>query len=563
MTTVRTPNPATDGGARRNFTVQSPTSGSPGRSSEDPRVASARREVESRFRDLASDPNEFHDLMREVYGSGYDRAAAEDLRQRTLRGDTSWMPRIEVASSGSFPPGGMGAYADGTVYLNEDVLSNPSLAADVLSEEVGHHMDTLVKRTDTAGDEGEMMRRLLAGEDLSVADKRAIRAENDKGTIRVNGNDVEVEFFLGKVWDGIKGAAEAVGNAVGNAVESVGRGIVELGEGIVDGVVEVGKGIGNGVSNAWDNLKEGRVGDAIGSLADGVIGGVSRGVSRVLSGGIDFVENVVEAPTYLLGDEVGGAIRNHVTDRVFTAADRLTNGAWQTVTGMAQNLVEGGVTALNGVGKILTGRFGEGLRDLGMGALKTFVQTPVDGLLMGAGSAISAVQIATGLEPVGRELTDAEIDRMREVFGDSIDYDQVRVVEGDAGLFSVNDRAFVHGNTIYMKGSRDPDLLLHEMAHVWQFQNGGTDYMSEALWSQEFSMAYDWEPSVPGTPWHRLEPEQQAQFLEDAARYGTFDRGHPNYGQFFADVDGDGVDEDLTDYLRAALDQVKRGAGAP
>jgi hypothetical protein len=457
----------------------------------------------------------------------------------------------------------MGAYADGTVYLNEDVLSNPSLAADVLSEEVGHHMDTLVKRTDTAGDEGEMMRRLLAGEDLSVADKRAIRAENDKGTIRVNGKDVEVEFFLGKVWDGIKGAAEAVGNAVGNAVESVGRGIVELGEGIVDGVVEVGKGIGNGVSNAWDNLKEGRVGDAIGSLADGVIGGVSRGVSRVISGGIDFVENVVEAPTYLLGDRVGGAIRNHVTDRVFTAADRLTNGAWQTVTGMAQNLVEGGVTALNGAGKILTGRFGEGLRDLGMGALKTFVQTPVDGILMGVGSAISAVQIATGLEPVGRELTDAEIDRMREVFGDSIDYDQVRVVEGDAGLFSVNDRAFVHGNTIYMKGSRDPDLLLHEMAHVWQFQNGGTDYMSEALWSQEFSMAYDWEPSVPGTPWHRLEPEQQAQFLEDAARYGTFDRGHPNHGQFFADVDGDGVDEDLTDYLRAALDQVQRGAGAP
>jgi hypothetical protein len=271
----------------------------------------------------------------------------------------------------------------------------------------------------------------------------------------------------------------------------------------------------------------------------------------------------VEAPTYLLGDRVGGAIRNHVTDRVFTAADRLTNGAWQTVTGMAQNLVEGGVTALNGAGKILTGRFGEGLRDLGMGALKTFVQTPVDGILMGVGSAISAVQIATGLEPVGRELTDAEIDRMREVFGDSIDYDQVRVVEGDAGLFSVNDRAFVHGNTIYMKGSRDPDLLLHEMAHVWQFQNGGTDYMSEALWSQEFSMAYDWEPSVPGTPWHRLEPEQQAQFLEDAARYGTFDRGHPNHGQFFADVDGDGVDEDLTDYLRAALDQVQRGAGAP
>ena len=106
-----------------------------------------------------------------------------------------------------------------------------------------------------------------------------------------------------------------------------------------------------------------------------------------------------------------------------------------------------------------------------------------------------------------------------------------------------------------------PELLIHEMAHVWQHQNGGSDYMSEALWSQEYGHGYDWQASVPGTAWEDLEPEQQAELLEDAYDYGFFTPSDPNFGTFRATIDG--VEVDLTDYMNDVLSKVRSGAGAP
>jgi hypothetical protein len=85
---------------------------------------------------------------------------------------------------------------------------------------------------------------------------------------------------------------------------------------------------------------------------------------------------------------------------------------------------------------------------------------------------------------------------LRKIFGDSVDYEAVRIKEGHAGLFSANDRAFTSGNTIYMKGFRDDPfttdrmeqmpVLVSEMTHIWQYQNGGARYASRALLSQRF-----------------------------------------------------------------------------
>ncbi len=80
------------------------------------------------------------------------------------------------------------------VHINEKLLNNPAKATQVYSEEVGHFLDTKLKKTDTAGDEGEMFRRLLGGEKLSDAQKATIRSDNDHGTISVNGKSTQVEF---------------------------------------------------------------------------------------------------------------------------------------------------------------------------------------------------------------------------------------------------------------------------------------------------------------------------------------------------------------------------------
>lgn len=216
------------------------------------------------------------------------------------------------------------------------------------------------------------------------------------------------------------------------------------------------------------------------------------------------------------------------------------------------------------------------VKQIGMGFVKIFVQTPVDAFLLVAGRTVSAVQTLLGAEPVGRELSQTEITKLRRVYGDSIDYSRVRLKEGDAGLFSRTQRAFTLGDTIYVPpnnldgqtGRVGTNLLVHEMAHVWQHQNGGTDYMSEALWAQNFGDGYKFERGLlEGRAFRELNPEQQAEMLQRAHALGYFD--HPENG-FTIKGDSsqseeftDGVTRNYTYQLEQALPQIRRGEGAP
>ncbi len=140
-------------------------------------------------------------------------------------------------------------------------------------------------------------------------------------------------------------------------------------------------------------------------------------------------------------------------------------------------------------------------------------------------------------------------------------YSSVRIKEGNSGLFTAakQPRAFTHGNTIYIPPDDLPltdDLLVHEMAHVWQHQNGGTDYMSEALWAQNVGDGYNFKKGIDeGKSWSELNPEQQAQLLQQAQLSGFF---NPPPGKRF-EFKG----TDYTDYLLVALKQVRAGKGAP
>lgn len=95
-------------------------------------------------------------------------------------------------------------------------------------------------------------------------------------------------------------------------------------------------------------------------------------------------------------------------------------------------------------------------------------------------------------------------------------------------MFSLNDRPFTSGNTIYLKdhGPSHPEhmsTLVHEVTHVWQHQHGGSDYKLEALWAQSFGEGYVWQNGVAeGKSWVELNPEQQAQLIQDAWDAGYF-----------------------------------------
>jgi len=129
-----------------------------------------------------------------------------------------------------------------------------------------------------------------------------------------------------------------------------------------------------------------------------------------------------------------------------------------------------------------------------------------------------------------RPLSNDEIAYAEAIFGDAIDYGAVRIARGGAlAYFS----ATTLGNRINLQAAHfagsTPRLseagmlvLIHELAHVWQYQHSGLRYIASSLAAQAWSWAmtgtrrgaYDWRKS-PHSPWRRWNAEQQAQCVSD------------------------------------------------
>ena len=89
-----------------------------------------------------------------------------------------------------------------------------------------------------------------------------------------------------------------------------------------------------------------------------------------------------------------------------------------------------------------------------------------------------------------RPLTAGEIELARSVFGDAIDYSQVRLVRGKWWPFQPRNAAMAPMGNIYFHPdgggwsddfSTEPlgrqGFFIHEMTHVWQAQKGGRFYL--------------------------------------------------------------------------------------
>jgi len=93
-------------------------------------------------------------------------------------------------------------------------------------------------------------------------------------------------------------------------------------------------------------------------------------------------------------------------------------------------------------------------------------------------------------------LTPTEIQLARSVFGDSIDYSRVRLVQAPEALwfrtvgnvirvpsfFTVDSSAAAGSSPLPIEYMRH--TFIHEMTHVWQYQHGGTRYVSYSLGPQ-------------------------------------------------------------------------------
>lgn len=91
-----------------------------------------------------------------------------------------------------------------------------------------------------------------------------------------------------------------------------------------------------------------------------------------------------------------------------------------------------------------------------------------------------------------RPLTRAERLLLWDVYGDSLDYNRIRIDEhaylGPPQLHI----CYVSFHTINSWGPMRPDTLIHEAMHIWQFERYGAAYIPRALAAQRSPLAYDY-----------------------------------------------------------------------
>lgn len=170
-----------------------------------------------------------------------------------------------------------------------------------------------------------------------------------------------------------------------------------------------------------------------------------------------------------------------------------------------------------------------------------------------AASVVSRVaQLQPGPE---RGLSQGERELLRRVYAQSVDLDRIRLRLGVAGALGVSGRAFVIGDTLFLPKAflpLAPEVLVHEVCHVWQHQHGGYAYIADSLQAQLVGDGYRLEKGLrEGRAWHQLNCEQQATLLEVGWAQGCFE-GRP--------LILSGVDRSAA--LRAAIAEVHAGRGA-
>jgi hypothetical protein len=130
-----------------------------------------------------------------------------------------------------------------------------------------------------------------------------------------------------------------------------------------------------------------------------------------------------------------------------------------------------------------------------------------------------------------RRLQPVEIHEAERVFGHSIPYEDVRIVEasplalriaalsGQVHLPQGKNLAVtvfytIHFGTKLRPDNRDMPWLAHELTHVWQYCQRGPRYLTDALRAQsEYGEdAYKFEEGVAqGWAWEHFNPEQQGE----------------------------------------------------
>jgi hypothetical protein len=143
----------------------------------------------------------------------------------------------------------------------------------------------------------------------------------------------------------------------------------------------------------------------------------------------------------------------------------------------------------------------------------------------------------------GRPLAGIERKEAEFIFGASVDLDKVRIVRA-----VVANAPTTLGNYIRvpMNGFVDYQTLIHELAHIWQYQTMGTQYISDSICHQlgarvatgSRDAAYEvTDADLRASSISTLPAEKQAVIVETYFANPAI-RSDPNYQRFMKEVRG-------------------------
>jgi hypothetical protein len=122
----------------------------------------------------------------------------------------------------------------------------------------------------------------------------------------------------------------------------------------------------------------------------------------------------------------------------------------------------------------------------------------------------------------GRPLTQREISLARGVFGNSIRYASVRIVPTRVAQYTTVGNNIRVPPDFSISQEYAAQTLIHELTHVWQYQHGGTGYLSVSLGQQiagavtrgTRDAAYHYT-IAPDRSFFEYGPEQQGMIVEN------------------------------------------------
>lgn len=205
---------------------------------------------------------------------------------------------------------------------------------------------------------------------------------------------------------------------------------------------------------------------------------------------------------------------------IIAGATNLAGGILKASFGMVSGALGGLLRIIGGILCLSWPLILKGLIDIG--------SSIAGGVLVVLGTFISLIQRIIFCQNNERPLSRKEKVMLRKVFHHSVSLYNIRIIEGWSGLYGItNDGAFTLGNTIYSNHTnlaKEPDTLVHECTHVWQYQNFGPRYTSDALGAQVIygrnwsgHDAYNWidEINRGNTVWKDFNKEAAAQLIQD------------------------------------------------